>query len=237
MEVVPLGLDLAPFRLLRSPGNRDGSLTVGWLGRLVEVKDVPLLLRVMEEAFRTNPRIRFVIAGDGTQRHLMKEAAQRWGAERLNWLGWTRDVAGVIARCDVLIQTSRSEGTPIALIQGMAAARPFISTAAGGVVDMVSGPVVLEARGCRWYSNAVLAEPDPKAFADALSRFAEHPMLLERMGQEASHFACARHNLASVARNYDRLYSRLLADRLDLPGSIPMGNPAPAPLTGITEDL
>ena len=147
LRVVPLGLDLEPFRKLAPTARTDGWLTVGWLGRMVEVKNLPLLIQVIEETFRRSDRIRFIVAGDGTERPFIEEATRRWGPDRLEWLGWTPDVQGVVARCDVLIQTSRNEGTPIALIQGMAAGRPFVSTPAGGVVDMVTGTGKAEPAG------------------------------------------------------------------------------------------
>jgi glycosyltransferase involved in cell wall biosynthesis len=187
-------------------------MTVGWLGRLVEIKDVLLLVGVMEANLRRSERIRFVIAGDGKQRSLIEAAVQRWG-DRVRWFGWRRDVTGVIAQCDVLVQTSRCEGTPIALIQGMAAGRPFVSTPAGGVIDMVSGPLLRETRGCRWYSNAALVDPDPAAFASALSEMQGDSGLVAGMGQKAAEFAIANYNLASLAVNYDRLYSELLASK------------------------
>src|SRR5262249_10224456 len=153
-----------------------------------------------------------LIAGDGKQRTLIQSAVQRWG-DRVSWLGWKEDVTGVISQCDVLVQTSRSEGTPIALIQGMAAGRPFVSTPAGGVVAMVSGPQVRESKGCRWYPNAALADPDPSAFASALCELHDNPELAAAMGRNAAEFAPANYNLAAMTGNYKRLYSELLADK------------------------
>lgn len=220
VTVAPLGLDLQPFHDLPLPDRSGGFLTVGWLGRFVEVKNLPLLIQVMEETFRVNNRIRFLVAGDGTQRQLLEDATRRWGPERLEWLGWVRNVEQVISRCDVLIQTSRNEGTPVALIQGMAAGRPFVSTRAGGVVDMVQKPAVREGVGAQWFSNAVLVDPDPQAFVDVLCELEGNCELLTAMGQQAATFAAAGYSLELLARNYVELYRKLssragLADELE----------------------
>jgi glycosyltransferase involved in cell wall biosynthesis len=207
--VMPLGLDLQPFQMLAPPQRADGLLTVGWLGRFVGVKNLSLLIQVMEETFRVNDRIRFLVAGDGTQRGLLEEATRRWGPDRLQWLGWVRDVSSVVARCDVLIQTSKNEGTPVALIQGMAAARPFVSTRAGGVVDMVADLANRKSVDAQWFTNAVLVEPAAPAFAAVLTELQQSSALLTEMGRAAAAFAAARYGLELLARNYESLYNRL----------------------------
>jgi len=214
VRVVPLGLELEQFRRLAPPVARaDGVLTVGWLGRFVGVKNLPLLVEVVEKTLARNQRIRFLVAGDGAEGDCIKAAAERWGAERFEWLGWTHDVAGVIARCDLLVQTSRNEGTPVALIQGMAAGRPFVSTPAGGVVDMVAGEGVAGSAGSRWFSNAVLVEPDADAFAAVLDRLQGRRDSLASMGQAAAGFACSHYGLELLARNYAEMYTGLLEAR------------------------
>lgn len=209
VEIVPPGLDLEPFRKIALP-EKTGWLTVAWIGRLVAIKDIGLLVETMHETFRANDRIRFIVAGDGPQRALMEAAQRRWPDERLDWLGWTRDVESVIKRSDILIQTSRNEGAPTALIQGMAAGRPFVSTPAGGVVDMVTGPGVREESGGEWFANAVLVEPDPRAFASVLARFQVDRSRLNTMGREAARFAVGRYSLELLARNYERIYGPFL---------------------------
>lgn len=212
VRVIPLGVDMEQFRKLPPPQRKDGFLTVGWLGRFVDVKNLALLLKVVEETFRRTDRIRFVVAGDGTQRALIESIPPEWAENgRMVWLGWQQDVTGVVAQCDLLIQTSRNEGTPIALIQGMAAGRPFVSTPAGGVVDMVDGRALREENGCRWFRNGVLADPDPAVFASCLCELQSRPDEIERMGREAARFVASRHDLESFAAAYDNLYTELLA--------------------------
>jgi glycosyltransferase involved in cell wall biosynthesis len=211
VRVVPLGLDLTTELRQPLPELRHGVLTVGWLGRLVEIKDVPLLVAIIEEAVRRGVPIRFFVGGDGPKRALLRDAVARYGPGRLRWTGWERDVSGFLGECHLLVQTSRNEGTPVALIQGMAAGRPFVSTAAGGVVDLARGPVLHEKSGCDWYANAVLAEPQPAAFVDAFQRFLSQPGLLRHMGSSARDFAAERFHSERLVADMDRLYRELRA--------------------------
>jgi glycosyltransferase involved in cell wall biosynthesis len=209
IRVVPLGMELSATVAL--PRAEDGQgLVAGWLGRLVDIKDIPLLIEVMRETARRGANVRFVIAGDGPMRALVEAAAAELGADRCQYLGWQRDISSVLGLCHLLIQTSRNEGTPVALIQGMAAGRPFVSTPAGGVVDMVSGPMTREADGCRWFPNAVLAPADPGAFASTLCALAANQEAIHEMGDEAVRFATASYGETRLLESLDRLYTELL---------------------------
>ena len=207
-RIVPLGLDLDDYFALHAPPH-DGPLTVGWFGRLVPVKNIALLAATIDNTLQRSSDIRFVIAGDGPDRPVLKGVLDRYGG-RVEWLGWQRDILAALARCDVVLQTSRNEGTPVALIQGMAAARPFVSTAVGGVVDMVSGNAERASGGARWYANAVLVESDATALAGALTALAESRLLVSRMGLAGRAFASRQYRKEALLENLDALYRELL---------------------------
>jgi len=219
IHIIPLGMDLTRFSEINSLVNlaratrNDGRMTVAWMGRFVAIKDIPLMLAVVRETLRRTDQVRFVVAGDGPEAPAVKALANELGPDRFKWLGWLQNVDSVLADCDVLMQTSRNEGTPVALIQGMAAGRPFVSTAAGGVVDMVSGAVRREQNGGRWFDNAILVEPDPAAFASAFCALAENRSHIAVMGQNATEFALANYSLPALLRSLDELYSGLLAKK------------------------
>jgi glycosyltransferase involved in cell wall biosynthesis len=207
-HVVPLGLELDDYFALRPPVGT-GPLTVGWFGRMVPVKNIPLLAATIETALEHSRDIRFVIAGDGPDSSALRGVLDRYG-ERVEWLGWQREILPAMARCDVLLQTSRNEGTPVALIQGMASARPFVSTAVGGVVDMVTGSAERANDGARWYANGVLAEADADALAGALQTLAENRALVSRMGLAGRGLASRRYRKETLVGNVDALYRELL---------------------------
>jgi glycosyltransferase involved in cell wall biosynthesis len=207
-HVVPLGLELDDYFALRPPAGT-GPLTVGWFGRMVPVKNIALLAATIESALARCPDIRFVIAGDGPDRSALTGLLDRYGG-RVEWLGWQREILPAVARCDVLLQTSRNEGTPVALIQGMAAARPFVSTAVGGVVDMVSSSAERAAGGARWYANGVLTESHAGTLADVLEALAGNRTLVSRMGLAGRAFASRQYRKETLVGNVDALYRELL---------------------------
>ena len=210
-RLVPLGLELDDYFGLRPPDG-SGPLTVGWFGRMVPVKNIALLAATIECTLQSRPEIRFVIAGDGPERPALNGVLERFG-DRVEWLGWQEELLPAMARCDVLLQTSRNEGTPVALIQGMAAGRPFVSTAVGGVVDMVTGTAKSAGNGARWYANGVLADPDATALAGALGILAYDRTAVSRMGLAARALAAGRYRKERLVNDVDSLYRELLDRR------------------------
>jgi glycosyltransferase involved in cell wall biosynthesis len=211
-RVVPLGLDLNPCLQLPPP-SPIGCIRVGWFGRLVDVKNIALLLAVASSVRNSDHTFEFHVVGDGPERHLVDSALPRL-APQLVWHGWQRDIIPLLSKCDILIQTSRNEGTPVALIQGMAAGRPFLSTAVGGVVDMTFGSGQELTPGARWFANAVLVEPRPEAFSEALEHFAGTTGLISEMGQAARVFAESRYPKEALISSLESLYRELLARKL-----------------------
>lgn len=211
VRILPLGIDLEPWRRL-APPPPGPDLVVGWLGRLVPVKNIPLLCAVVRAAVREIPRIRFVLAGDGPERPLVERLVAETGERRCRFLGWQQDVRAVIRQCHALILTSRNEGTPVALIQAMAAGRTFVSTPAGGVVDLVDPAPLAGPPGGDWRRNAVLCPPSPEAFVRVLHTLAEDRERLERMSQASRTFA-VRFDFERLVHDLEGLYAELLARR------------------------
>jgi glycosyltransferase involved in cell wall biosynthesis len=212
-RVLPLGLNLSSFLAMPPPALAGGPLRAGWFGRMVPIKNIPLLLEIVQATVERTDAVEFHVAGDGPERELVQAAARRFGP-RLVWHGWQKDITPLVEKCHVLVQTSHNEGTPVALIQGMAAARPFLSTAAGGLVDMVAGPVLRTTTGCSWYANGILAEPRPEAFAEALLELHQSGETLTAMGREARLFAATKYSKETLLTGLDSLYRELISNKL-----------------------
>ncbi len=147
--VIPLGIDLAPFSA--RPNSADGirgllpvdssTLLVGFVGRLTEIKNIPLFLqaaRAYETADDpTLPKAHFVIVGDGHLRASLEAQSERLGIRNITFLGNREEIESVYAALDVVALTSLNEGTPLSLIEAMASGTPIISTMVGGVVDLL----------------------------------------------------------------------------------------------------
>lgn len=212
-RVIRNGYDLAPFAgsprradLRRAWGISDSEILVVWAGRLVPVKNVELLAAIIREA-RANAALRFVVVGDGSERGKLQSLLG--GCDNVRLVGWSSDMPAVWAAADVALVTSKNEGTPSALIEAMAAARPFVSTPAGGVVDLCVGTAHEVQPGVRGYENGFLFDSTASTAIQALQCLQRDPQAAARMGAAGQSFAVENFSLERLIRDITALYACL----------------------------
>jgi glycosyltransferase involved in cell wall biosynthesis len=212
VEVVPLGLDLERFRRARpaSPTLRPSlRLTgdmplLGIVGRLVPIKDHATLFQALALLRDEGPAVHLVVIGDGEERDRLEELAGRLGlGSRIHFLGWRVDLETILKELDVVICASRNEGTPVALIEAMAAGIPVLSTDVGGVADLVTH----EETG--W----LVPSGDSEAMASAIRRLLSDRILSARLAAAGQVAALDRHDVARLISRVEVLYADVLAKK------------------------
>jgi len=146
-EVVPLGLSLDPFLKIDSHADLKKELGLpkkarlaGAVGRLVPIKDLESLLQAILILQKDQPDLHLAIVGDGESRHSLMESARQKGlGARVHFLGWRHDLDFIYGGLDLVVLSSRNEGTPVSLIEALAAGRPVVATAVGGVPEVLEG--------------------------------------------------------------------------------------------------
>jgi glycosyltransferase involved in cell wall biosynthesis len=109
---------------------------VGWVGRMAGVKAPGAALDAFAAAGRADALLSFV--GDGPDRPALQAAVERLGLSgRVRFHGMLPDAWRVLRAFDALLLSSRSEGTPMILLEAMHAGVPIVSTAVGGVPDLL----------------------------------------------------------------------------------------------------
>lgn len=199
-RVIPLGFDLAGFAAIGGDDRRAARASLGLspdppvvtiVGRLTAIKQHDLFLRVAKAVHDRLPSALFLIVGDGERRDELERLAATLGlASAVRFLGWRRDLAAIYAATDVCALTSRNEGTPVALIEALAAGVPVVSTAVGGVCDVVN--------------DRALGGMAPDGDVEALAA-----LVLRELGTARRDAALVRARRASVLQrfSFDRLAS------------------------------
>ncbi len=106
-------------------------------GRLAAVKR-PLLLLEILSLLRGDARLRLVVAGDGPLRaHFIRAVHSHGLTERVRLIGSRADLWNVMDAADALLLVSRSEGTPLVLLEAQARGLPVLATDVGAVREML----------------------------------------------------------------------------------------------------
>jgi glycosyltransferase involved in cell wall biosynthesis len=209
IHVIPLGLDLAHLAaalprggLRREAGIPDEAPLVGMVGRLVAIKDVPTFLRAARIVREARPDTRFALVGDGEERPALESLCRELGLSgTATFFGWRSDLAAVYGDLDVVVNASRNEGTPVALIEALAAAKPVVATRVGGTSDLLG-------EGER---GTLVPPGDPSSLARAVIETLEGSEAARRRAQAGREHVLARHSSDRLFRDVDALYRDLRA--------------------------
>lgn len=158
LRIIPNGIVTEDFlsvmqkRMERRSG-QPNSRVVGFLGRVVSIKDVKTLLRAAAKVLETVPDASFLLAGPVDEEpeyyQQCRELAVQLGIDdRVNFMG-PQDRDDFLPQIDVMVLTSISEGLPFVVIESLAAGVPVVSTDVGACAEiLVGGQEVLPAAGC-----------------------------------------------------------------------------------------
>jgi glycosyltransferase involved in cell wall biosynthesis len=210
LRVVPLGLDLASLgtenalalrREFRAEVGAGGRPIISIVGRLVPVKRHDLFVDAVAKLRRKGVEGVFVVVGGGPERERLEARAFARGvAEDLRFLGWRRDLARIYAGSDVVALSSDNEGTPVALIEAMAAGVPVVAAAVGGVPDVLEDGRL-----------GLLVEPDSAdALAGGIEALLGDAQLSAELSARARPAALSRFGVDRLLTDVAALYDELL---------------------------
>ncbi|HEY2946150.1 MAG TPA: glycosyltransferase [Vicinamibacteria bacterium] len=209
IRVIPLGLDLEPLAGALPRGSLRGEAgvpeeapLVGIVGRLAPIKDVGTFLRAAAAVRAAVPAARFAVVGDGEERGRLEAERARLGlADGVFFHGWRRDMAAVYGDLDVVVNCSRNEGTPVALIEAMAAGRPVVATRVGGTPDLLGD-------GRR---GLLVPAGDADALAAGVVEALRGSDAVLARAREARAYVLAHHSSRRLIEDVDALYQELLS--------------------------
>jgi glycosyltransferase involved in cell wall biosynthesis len=173
---------------------------IGAVGVLRPQKALDVLVRAVAPLLEEIPALHVVIVGEGSERGSLTELIRSEGVgERVRLAGFRDDIPDVLAAFDVAVSSSAFEGSPLAMIEFMEAARPIVATAVGGVPDLIDDGV-----------HGLLVRPgDVAGLTDALRTMLSDREAARRMGERAQERRRREFDLDVVVRRFETLYERL----------------------------
>jgi glycosyltransferase involved in cell wall biosynthesis len=212
IHVVPLGLPLdryagagsararlAARRRLRIPPR---AFAIVAIGRLVAIKRLDRLIDAFALVVAEIPTAHLYLVGGGAARAILeRQVAEIRLENHVTFAGWSMATPDWYAAADVVALTSDREGTPLALIEAAAAARPVVATDVGGVADVVA----------EGQTGFIVAPSDTRGYADRLIRLGREPALRAAMSSAAPARAAA-YSAERLVDDLDRLYRQTLRE-------------------------
>ncbi len=221
MAVIPEGIEPAPYdnpaaglAFRRSIGAQPRECLVGTVGRLTPWKGQDDFIRAAALVAADHPDVRFLIVGDclsspaeaatdRAYRDSLRALADELGiSSRVVFTGFCEDVPAAMNALDIFVLPSHAEPFGIVLLEAMAAGRPIVATAAGGVPDIV-----------RDGREALLVPPrDTAALAAAIGRLLADRQLAASLAKAARARVVAHFPLWRPAALVREIYTRLVGE-------------------------
>jgi glycosyltransferase involved in cell wall biosynthesis len=215
---VPLGLELKKYLSLdRYNGDLRKELgvsvetkLVGIIARLVPIKNHKMFIDAISDlnVGGKQLKVKFLIIGDGELKNQLEDYAKEKGIEEhIVFLGFRRDMDRIYADLDVVVLTSVNEGSPVALIEAMAAGRPVVSTDVGGVGDLFKAKSKSQNGKLRYYDQGILVNSDDsKGLATALKELLKDEKLRRKMGEEGKKMVYPQYDISRLVKDMKGLY-------------------------------
>jgi glycosyltransferase involved in cell wall biosynthesis len=203
IEVVHNGVALDRFAVAAPPGLRDelggedGRCIVLTCARLDAQKGHETLLRAAVDV----PEATFVLAGEGPERDRLEARALELGiSDRVRFVGHRDDIPQLLAASDVFALPSLFEGTPLSILEAMAARRAIVACAVGGTTELLAPD-----------RTGLLVPPaDPAALAAQLRRVLRDPGLRHALGAAAYERVQQHFTIETMTTRVTRIYLQLL---------------------------
>lgn len=207
VNLMPNGIpDLTPTvgrdvrKELRIPAR---SPVIGSVAQLRPEKAFEVLIEAAGIVVSQRADARVLIVGGGPEYEKLRSLIEAHGLERAVLLiGERSDIPDLVNVIDIAVCCSDREGSPLSVMEYMAAGKPVVATNVGGLPEMIEEGV-----------NGLLFERrDAKALADALLRLIDDEDLRERMGAAGKELQVKEFSLDALVKRTEALYEELVKD-------------------------
>lgn len=210
IRLVKNGIDWQRFGAGASPSTEQDtahpSVVVGLVARLSHEKGVDTFLRAASYVAANCANAQFVVVGEGPDRDGLERLIDELRINsRVSLVGRRDDMPSVYRSFDVMVSSSRKEGLPVSIMEGMATGLPVVATAVGEVPRLVRGG-----------ETGLLVPPDePLLLAKAIAELLVDREYRERLGCAAKQLIEREFSAERMAIDYLRVYEDSIAIRAD----------------------
>ncbi len=208
--LIPNGIDTSNLVM---PRKKNDTFTIGYCGRLREVKGVHVLLDAYSTFRQKNKHLNteLVLAGSGSAEDDLREQCNQLGiADEVRFLGTIEDTSAFYETLDVYVQPSFAEGLPNSVMEAMLAALPVLASDIGGNQDLVSEAV----------SGYLFDAGDSDKLAQLLEDCSQNSEMCQKLGLNGQGYIAENYGMGSVVKGFiekyhEKQYRGNLPNRVD----------------------
>ncbi len=184
---------------------REREISITAIARLDEVKGLEYLLEAIAQVVKKHPEIRLRVYGDGPLRQQLIIRSRQLGLEGETIFAGVfkrrEELVTIMAHTDIFVISSLNEGQPVSLIEAMAYGVPIVSTAVGGIPELITDGV-----------NGLLCVPkDPHCLAEKIFTLIEDQDLRVRLGIAARRsFEQGQFTPEAITRQFISIYRQVV---------------------------
>ncbi|WP_281950395.1 glycosyltransferase [Nitrosophilus kaiyonis] len=205
IESIPTGVDeniFAPSKCDRKKerekfGIKDNEIAIGALGVIRSVKrheDFVEAAKILNEKYNN---LKFFIAGDGPGRKRIQNLINSYHLKNFTLLGHIRNPEKYLCAIDILVNSSKSEGVPQAVIQALMMNKVVVATDVGSTKDLF------------YKNNFLLAKPlNPK---DLVQNIEQYILNEKERNKERREFIINNFSKKSMGKKVLNIYKKVLS--------------------------
>lgn len=197
------GVDVSEIKDVNPAFVDSESFRVGYVGQLIERKDVATLIRAFSTLNPNDRNFKLIIVGDGPEKNnLVRLATDLDIAKYVDFLGYRKDALAIMKTFDVFVLPSLLEGIPRCLMEASVAGVPVISTDIPGSRDLIS-------HGETGYLFKCF---DHETLSSLIMNHYGDPRALNEMTEHSQHNVMEKYSNLRMANEYDDVYQSLAAE-------------------------
>ncbi len=210
IKYIANGVDLKPVGAIRRrreaerEHGTDTAPVMGYIGQLIDRKNVKDIVSAFQTLAATMPRLRLVIVGDGDCRPALEaQVATLSCADRVEFRGFVDDPLEHLRQFDLFVMCSSLEGIPRCLMESMAMGVPIVAYDIAGVDQLITHEV----------TGLLAPHADLTALTRQCRRLLSDEGLSASIAQAASTRVDAEFSAQRMAGAYLAIFRKLLKDR------------------------
>lgn len=185
-------------------GLSDDDFLIATVGRLVPVKGHPTLFQALQGVMNEHPEAKLLVIGDGLLRPDLEARVRELGiADNVLFLGFRKDVPGILRACDLACYPTHGEGFGLGVVEALLQQTPVIASKVMAIPELV------------YHEQTGLLVPprDYAALREAILKLIEDPALRQDMAVRGRQMVLENFTVDVMADRTERIYRNLLKDK------------------------